>query len=53
MTIGKHPSPICQAAAGIGGSGTGSRLRQHGAERKAERAGQRHRDARQLFGRGR
>ena len=24
MTIGKHPSPICQAAAGIGGSGTGN-----------------------------
>ena len=25
-TIGKQPSPICQAAAGIGGSGTGNRL---------------------------
>ncbi len=24
MTSGRHPSPICQAAAGIGGSGTGS-----------------------------
>ena len=50
MTIGKHPSPICQAAAGIGGSGTGSLLRQHRAERKADRAAQRHHDARQLFG---